>query len=187
MNHLDEVVDGQQSDILDHAYCIIQFDGGAKCSLELCMFAEASKNQEEISIVGTQGKVEAFAPAHGTQAAHSAEPNVRVGLRDMEAAKASSVKPPSPVAVEELTVLADTRLLEAGYHEGATYFELERFLLAVTGEGPVEASVLDGLLSVAMAEGCQRSISSGQPVALNSVIAPSTMEMLRIRARAHSS
>ena len=33
--------------------------------LELCMFAEASKNQEELSLVGTRGKLEAFAPSHG--------------------------------------------------------------------------------------------------------------------------
>jgi hypothetical protein len=35
--------------------------------LELCMFAEASKHQEEISLVGTRGKLEAFAPTHGAK------------------------------------------------------------------------------------------------------------------------
>jgi len=37
-------------------------ESGARAMLELCMFAEASKHQEEVSLVGTRGKLEAYEP-----------------------------------------------------------------------------------------------------------------------------
>ena len=65
VNHLDEVYGGEKANILDNAYVIVEYDNnGPRMLLELCMFAEASKNQEEISIIGNKGKLEAFAPAH---------------------------------------------------------------------------------------------------------------------------
>ena len=36
------------SDVLDSAYVIVDFQSGARAMLELCMFAEASKHQEEV-------------------------------------------------------------------------------------------------------------------------------------------
>lgn len=36
---------------------IIEFDNGSRGMLDLCMFAEGSKNEQEISVVGDIGKV----------------------------------------------------------------------------------------------------------------------------------
>jgi len=46
---------------------LVDFVSGARAVLELCMFAEASKHQEEVTLVGTRGKLEAFAPTHGAK------------------------------------------------------------------------------------------------------------------------
>ena len=48
VNHLDERYDGRPSDILDNAYVIVDYDNGVRGLLDLCMFAEATHNQEEI-------------------------------------------------------------------------------------------------------------------------------------------
>ena len=48
----------QVPDIIDNAYVIIEFDNGCRGMLDLCMFAEGSKNEQEISVVGDIGKVE---------------------------------------------------------------------------------------------------------------------------------
>jgi myo-inositol 2-dehydrogenase/D-chiro-inositol 1-dehydrogenase len=37
-------------------------EGGARAMLELCMFAEGGRYQEELSAVGPEGKIEAFVP-----------------------------------------------------------------------------------------------------------------------------
>lgn len=44
-------------DIIDNAYVIVEFDNGCRGMLDLCMFAEGSKNEQEISVVGDIGKV----------------------------------------------------------------------------------------------------------------------------------
>ncbi|CAI7933418.1 unnamed protein product [Closterium sp. NIES-54] len=62
----------QVSDILDNAYVIVEYKGGGRACLDLCMFAEGSRNEQEICVVGDRGKVEALVP----------EGIVRVGKRE---------------------------------------------------------------------------------------------------------
>lgn len=47
----------QVPDIIDNAYVIVEFDNGSRGMLDLCMFAEGTKNEQEISVVGDIGKV----------------------------------------------------------------------------------------------------------------------------------
>ncbi|MGD9933574.1 MAG: Gfo/Idh/MocA family protein, partial [Dehalococcoidia bacterium] len=63
LNHLDERYEGETPDILDNAFVIVDFENGVRAMLDLCMFAEGSKNQEEIAATGSRGKVEAFLPS----------------------------------------------------------------------------------------------------------------------------
>jgi len=62
VNHLDELYDGEVPDIIDNAFVLVEFAGGARAVLDLCMFAEGSKEQEEISAVGVKGKLEVKLP-----------------------------------------------------------------------------------------------------------------------------
>ena len=62
VNHLDENYDGRTPDILDNAFVVVDYANGVRALLDLCMFAEATHNQEEISVVGDAGKVEALIP-----------------------------------------------------------------------------------------------------------------------------
>ncbi|KAL0331535.1 UNVERIFIED_CONTAM: Inositol 2-dehydrogenase [Sesamum angustifolium] len=62
VNHKDETYDGKVPDIIDNAYVIVEFENGSRGMLDLCMFAEGSKNEQEISVVGDIGKGEAFVP-----------------------------------------------------------------------------------------------------------------------------
>lgn len=47
----------QVPDIIDNAYVIVEFENGSRGMLDLCMFAEGSKNEQEICVVGDIGKV----------------------------------------------------------------------------------------------------------------------------------
>jgi hypothetical protein len=62
----------QVPDILDNAYVVVDYENGVRGMLDLCMFAEGSRNEQEICVVGTRGKGEAFVP----------ESIVRLGARD---------------------------------------------------------------------------------------------------------
>ncbi len=50
VNHLDELYDGRRPDIIDNSFSVVQFANGARAMLDLCMFAEVSRNQEEVRV-----------------------------------------------------------------------------------------------------------------------------------------
>jgi len=150
VNHLDEVYDGERSDILDNAFVIVDYSGGARAMLDLCMFAEATHNQEEMSVVGELGKVEAFVP----------DDLVRIGLRcEHSIGNVHSVKTANEVP-------------HLGGHHGSSFVELQRFAQAIRRGARAEVSALDGLRSVAMGVAAHRSIDEGRPVLISEVTEP---------------
>jgi len=149
VNHLDEQYDGERPDILDNAYVIVEYEGGARAMLDLCMFAEASRNEQEISVVGDQGKVEALV----------SEGVVRIGRRADGIGRTT-----------ERQVL-DSSVRHEGLHHGASYLEHVALMHAIrTGSAPA-VTVHDGLLSVAVGVAAHRSIDEGRPVTMEEVLA----------------
>jgi predicted dehydrogenase len=61
VNHLDESYDGEVPDILDNAFVVVDFEGGCRGLLDLCMFAEGSRNEQEIAATGDHRAPEAEA------------------------------------------------------------------------------------------------------------------------------
>jgi predicted dehydrogenase len=143
VNHLEERYDGERPDILDNAFAVVDFENGCRAVLDLCMFAEGSRHQEEIAATGDAGKVECFIP----------ESTLVVGRR-------------IPRSVETRHVPVDERLLAAGHHHGSTYYEHRAFLDAIRSGGPPEVGVREGALAVAMGIAGERSVREGRPVAL---------------------
>lgn len=48
--------------IIDSAYVTLPFEGNTLACLELCMFSEGSRHQEEVIVTGTKGRLEAYLP-----------------------------------------------------------------------------------------------------------------------------
>ncbi|SIN63302.1 Predicted dehydrogenase [Parasphingorhabdus marina DSM 22363] len=144
VNHLDEVYDGKPSDILDNAYVIVDFAGGARATLDLCMFAEGAEQQEEIYALGDVGKLDVRIPAA----------EIIWSPRDGAGVRSEPVDTP-PEA------------LAAGDHHGATWFQLLRFHKALVEGGSPDVSAIDGLRSVEMGAAAHQSIETGLPVALD--------------------
>jgi predicted dehydrogenase len=152
VNHLDERYGGEVPDILDNAFVIVDYEGGARALLDLCMFAEASEEQEEISVVGPLGKVEAFLPSA----------TLRVGLRTEGRSRIRN------------EAVHDERVAYEGFHHGSSYLEHLDLIDAVrTGAAPA-VGLEDGLLSVAMGVAAHRSIDQGGPVSIDEVLADPT-------------
>lgn len=177
LNHVGAPPDGSPpADILDTAYVLVDFESGARAVLELCMFAEASKHQEEVSLVGTRGKLEAFAPSHGATSDNELEANFRRCTRDETFASQYEAYDRPPTASECGTVLEaheaiEERLMQAGDHAGSTFHELRRFAHAALSPGAQpEVSLDDGAVAVMMGIGAHRSIATGMPVAWQSLV-----------------
>ena len=166
LNHLDERHDERIPDIVDSAYVIVDYDDGARAMLDLCMFAEATRNQQEMVVVGDAGKIEALVP----------EGIVRLGRRGVH----------SIGDVE--THQTPSNALYQGLHHGSSYEEHRHFLQAIQagdhngGHGESSrASLHAALLSTAMGEAAHRSIEQSRPVALVDVLGPSRMAVAASR------
>ncbi|MHB1518646.1 MAG: Gfo/Idh/MocA family protein [Acidimicrobiales bacterium] len=147
VNHLDELYDGEQPDILDNALVIVDYANGTRAALDLCMFAEGTTNWEELSVVGDAGKVEAALPS-GT---------FRRGLRD------------NGIGGVDEEIVEDPRIRHQGFHHGASYLEHLGFRDAVVNGTPVEVGLRDGVLSVAMGVAAHRSIDEARVVTMDEV------------------
>lgn len=158
VNHLDEVYDGKKSDIWDNAYVIVDFASGARAMLELCMFAEGARFQEEISAVGPKGKIECQVPGPGRfWPAHLGEPPVAQLI----------VSPREPKGPMALDIPVEAALLAAGDHNGSTFYQHQKFLAVVRGEGTPEVTLDDGAWAVAIGLAAQKSAATGQAVAIS--------------------
>ncbi|MDX8527789.1 Gfo/Idh/MocA family oxidoreductase [Mesorhizobium sp. MSK_1335] len=157
VNHLDERYCGETPDILDHGYVLIDFAGGARAMLELSMFAEGSRYQEELCAVGGDGKIECRVPGPGRFWPQ------HLGATPVPELIISPRNPPGPRLLE---FPVDPRLLAAGDHNGSTYFEHARFVAAVRGQGKVEVTLQDGWWAVVMGLAAQRSAREGRTVHL---------------------
>lgn len=131
VNHLDERYDGARPDIIDNSYTTIDFANGVRAMLDLSMFADGAENQEEIAAVGDAARLEVLIPEGAL--IHSP----RVGFRN-------------PKQVTRRVVEVDPVALDAGSHHGSTFYEHQKFIAAVRGEGPVEVTARDGLMAVAI-------------------------------------
>ncbi|MFH1795841.1 MAG: Gfo/Idh/MocA family oxidoreductase [Pseudomonadota bacterium] len=155
VNHRDERYGGETPDIWDHGYALVDFNNGARAMLELCMFAEGSRYQEEISAVGATGKIECVVPGPTRfWPQHLGAPPVAQVI----------VSPRQPAGPRVLDIPVDPTLLAAGDHNGSTFYQHRRFVDAVRGSGPVDVSLDDGRWAVLMGLAAQRSAREGRAV-----------------------
>ncbi|MHB2267331.1 Gfo/Idh/MocA family protein [Aliihoeflea sp. PC F10.4] len=158
VNHKGETYEGAPADIWDNAYVIVDFASGARAMLELCMFAEGSRYQEEICAIGPAGKIECHVPGPARfWPEHLGEPPVAQVIVSPRASKGPRV----------VTIPVDPQLLEAGDHNGSTFYQHMRFARAIAGTGPVEVTAEDGLWAVAMGLAAQQSAITGKAVSLD--------------------
>ena len=147
----------RRPDIWDNAYVIVDFANGLRAMLELCMFAEGARYQEEISAVGPKGKIECLVPGPGRfWPAHLGPAPVAQVV----------VSPRQPAGPRVLDVPVDPLLLEAGDHNGSTFYQHRHFAdLVAGGRAAPQVSLDDGWWAVAIGKAAQISAGTGQAVA----------------------
>ena len=147
-NHLNERYQGERPDIWDGGYVLVDFDNGVRGMLELCMFAEGAIWQEEITGLGPKGKIETRIP--GPQ---------RMWPKDLGQPPHAqlSTYPRSPKNPQTREITVDAQALNAGDHQGATFYQHQKFLDVVNGQGEVEVSVEDGKRAVKMGLAAQKA------------------------------
>jgi predicted dehydrogenase len=148
VNHLDERYGGERPDIIDNSYTIVDFEGGVRALLDLCMFAEGEEQQESVAAVGDKAKLEVTIPAGDL----AFSPRTSLG---------------APKAVTRTHVPVDAAALGAGSHHGSTYYQLKAFIDAVQGRGSVRVTAEDGLRAVAIGAAAELSARERRLVRLD--------------------
>jgi myo-inositol 2-dehydrogenase/D-chiro-inositol 1-dehydrogenase len=131
VNHVDERYDGERPDIIDNSYTTVDFANGVRAMLDLSMFADGAENQEEITAVGDAARLDVLIP----EGALVFSP--RTGFLN-------------PKQVEREVIEVDQTALDVGSHHGSTFYQHQKFIAAVRGEGAVEVTAHDGLMAVAI-------------------------------------
>lgn len=159
VNHLDEIYADEAPDIFDNGYVIVDFASGARAVLELCMFAEGARYQEEISALGPNGKIEALVPGPG-----------RFWPDHLGAAPVPQlvISPRSPKGPSTHDIPIDPTILEAGDHNGSTYYQHQGFLALLRGQRDTpEVGLNDGMMSVIMGMAAQLSMREHRSVCID--------------------
>lgn len=157
VNHLDERYDGDIPDIWDCGYVIVDFATGARALLELSMFAEGSEYQEMIHAIGPAGKIEVKLPGPA---------RLWSGADDRRPQPVLIESPRTPCNPQLSIVPIDQQILDAGDHNGSTFYQHQRFAEVVRNNAQVEVSLDDGVWAVRMGMAAQQSALTGQAVRL---------------------
>ena len=160
VNHLNESYGGRRPDILDSAYVIVEYPSGARAMLDLCMFAENSVDNEQILVVGDEGKLESLLPSLTLRYGRRAD----WGTREVWGQTGSSGKGVSTRRIW------DTGIKYMGNHFGASYVEHARFAQAIREGLPPEVTLEEGLRSVATGVAAHRSLDAKRVVAMAEVL-----------------
>ena len=160
VNHLEEKVNGKTPDILDSAYVIVEYPSGARASLDLCMFAENSVDNEHVVIVGDEGKLESLLPS-GV---------MRYGRREDWGRREAWGQPSGTGRGVAVRQVRDTNIKYPGQHFGASYVEHQKFAQAVRRGAAPEIPLEEGLRAVATGLAAHKSIDEGRVVGLSEVL-----------------
>ncbi len=159
VNHLDEEyeIDGrmERPDILDNAFVIVEFANGVRGALDLCMFAEGGRFEQEITITGDLAKMEATVPGDV------------VWLGEREPAAAEGHGHNIGKHVREIPAPMDPRVPYPDFHQGASYMEHIALADAIRNGKPAAVTVTEGMWAVAMGSAAHRSIDERRPVELS--------------------
>jgi len=152
VNHKDERYDDRVPDIIDNSFTVVEFEGGTRAMLDLCMFADGAENQEFFSVTGDRARIDVAVPPGEITL------SPRMGF----------TWPKAPVRE---TIAVEAAVLEAGHHYGATFYQHLAFLRAVRGEGPIEVSARDGYRAVLIGAAAERSAREGRAVSMDEIAA----------------
>ncbi|MEO0543063.1 MAG: Gfo/Idh/MocA family oxidoreductase [Pseudomonadota bacterium] len=153
VNFVDDLKDPSHKPVVDNAFVIVDFDNGMRASLDLCMFAEGSWWQEQVSVTGDKAKLVASVPG---PARFNPDADPRHSLFG------SYPRGGENRTEEELAI--DQALMNAGDHHGSTYFQHQAFADMIQSQSQPQVSLEDGAMAVEMGAAAEASIAGNKLV-----------------------
>ncbi len=151
---------GEKSDILDHAFVVIEYENGVRAALNLVMFAPMF--YEELIVTGDAGRLRAW-EQQDYLSDMELKSNVEVYCGEDRTSRTTQPGYPS--------------WIEKSGHGGATYTEHVKLIDNIEGKPTNTATAQEGLWSVIVALAGQESIKQGQVVNVNEYLASNGVDI----------
>jgi myo-inositol 2-dehydrogenase / D-chiro-inositol 1-dehydrogenase len=151
VNHVGERYPQGVPDIIDNSFTVVDFANGVRAMLDLCMFADGAEEQEEITAVGGEARLDVCIPSG--EIVHS--PRVGFG---------------NPKRVDRRVVSVDETALKAGSHHGSTFHQHQAFANAIRTGHPPLVTAADGLMAVAMGAAAELSAREKRAVEMRELL-----------------
>lgn len=157
-NHQTESYGGNVPDIWDSAFVLVDFASGVRACLDLCMFADGSRWQEEISAVGLDGKIDCRIPGPPRFWPDHLGPQPEAELE---------IAPRAPIGPTIDKVAVPDDIAAAGDHHGSTFYQHQRFLDVVKGTAQPDVTIEDGFKAVMMGAVAEKAAQEGRSLSVD--------------------
>lgn len=147
VNFTDFEYQGERSDILDHAYVIIDYENGIRANFSLCMFAPMF--YEELVVCGDRGRLRAWEQVTFNR---SGDLKSQMDVICGEDQVSRHIEPAYP------------SWIEASGHHGASFYGHRYFIDNIEGKLTNTATAQEGMWSVIVAALAQESIKQGRAI-----------------------
>ena len=144
---------GENSDILDNAFVIVDYENDVRACFNLCMFSPLFF--EELVVCGDKGMLrtweqEDFMSNNGLQTQYEL-------FRGEQGPSRKSVP-------------AYPKMIESSGHSGATFYEHMYFVDNIEGKKTDTATAVEGFWSVVVGAAAEKSVKTGKPVVIEEMI-----------------
>ncbi len=160
VNFTEFEYDGEQSDILDNAFVIIDYENGIRANFSLCMFAPM--HYEDLIFCGDEGRLRAWEQSDFLP---SGDLHSHLEIMCGENRPSRRIDPAYPSWIEE------------SGHSGATYFEHVYFIDNIEGKPTNTASAREGLWSIIVAGAAQEAIKTNQAIVVNEYLSGMNLDI----------
>ena len=161
VNFVDFERNGVKSDIDDHAFVAIDYANGVRASFTLNMFCPDFA--EELIVVGDAGRLKAE-EYHDIHRSGSGNASLTIKLGENGLSKISDLTYP--------------RAIEQSGHHGSTYFEHIALMDRLEGKEVDSATPRQGMWAMVVASAAQQSLTTGEPVDVDTFIADNDLASL---------
>jgi myo-inositol 2-dehydrogenase/D-chiro-inositol 1-dehydrogenase len=153
VNFTDFEYNGRKSDILDSAFVTVTYQNGVQGGFNLCMFAPMFC--EELVVCGDRGRLRTY---ENVDFLPTEKPQTYLEVKCGQNGTSRVATPCYPVFIEQ-----------SGHH-GATFYEHVHFVNQIKGLPSNAATANEGFWSIVVAVAAQKSISTGQVIAVDDLL-----------------
>jgi predicted dehydrogenase len=154
VNFKDFEYDGEKSDILDNAMVVVNYENEVRANFNLCMFAPMF--YEELVLCGDEGRLKGW---ERQDFLSDLQLETELEILCSENKPSRRMRPAYPAWIER------------SGHSGATYYEHVNFIDKIEERDTNAATAREALWSVIVAVAAQRSITMGQAVSIDDLLA----------------